>query len=53
MTCASCIALPIAFIGAGGAFTTYHLIVSLLLTIFATCLYLHYKEFKNCEACQS
>lgn len=53
MPCPSCIAVPIALIGFGGVITTYHIIVCLLLTIFSLCLYLHYKEFKNCESCHS
>lgn len=54
MTCPSCVAIPLVLFGAGGVLSSRYsryIILSLLLTIFPLCIYLHYKEFKKCEKC--
>lgn len=50
MVCPSCVMLAPLAIGLGLSINESYYIGS-LLTILSLCLYLYYKEFKNCEEC--
>jgi hypothetical protein len=50
MICGACLAIPIVAIGISLSFTD-KFVIGLLLTILSLCIYLHFKEIKECEQC--
>jgi hypothetical protein len=50
MVCPACVVIPVAAVGLSlTAGDQYYL--GLLLTVWALCVYLHYKDFKQCDQC--
>jgi hypothetical protein len=50
MICAACLAIPVVAIGISLSLTD-KFVIGLLLTIFSLCLYLYFKEIKDCKEC--